>query len=53
MRLARTGDENLKKFLGERLLNVYPNARATATEILQSDILKRWCNEELEKVSNL
>uniref|UniRef100_A0A0N5A8V7 Protein kinase domain-containing protein n=1 Tax=Syphacia muris TaxID=451379 RepID=A0A0N5A8V7_9BILA len=51
VRLARTGDEGLKKFLGEKLLNIYPNLRATATEILHSDMIKRWCHEELDKVS--
>lgn len=49
VRLARTGDESLKKFLGDKLLNICPNVRATAKEVLQSDILKRWCYEELEK----
>lgn len=49
VRLCRTGDENLKKFLGDKLLNIFPEVRATATEVLQSDILKKWCYEDLEK----
>uniref|UniRef100_A0A183DCT5 non-specific serine/threonine protein kinase n=1 Tax=Gongylonema pulchrum TaxID=637853 RepID=A0A183DCT5_9BILA len=51
VRMAQSGDGNLKKYLNDTMLNVDPRARPTAKQILDSYLIKKWCNESLAKVA--
>uniref|UniRef100_A0A915PQ75 Protein kinase domain-containing protein n=1 Tax=Setaria digitata TaxID=48799 RepID=A0A915PQ75_9BILA len=49
VRMAQSGDEHLKQYLNDTMLNLDPSARATAKQILESHLITKWCNESLEQ----
>ncbi|VDM23715.1 unnamed protein product [Toxocara canis] len=49
VRLAQSGDENLKRFLSDKLLNIDAEARATAQQLLDCSLMKKWCYADLDQ----
>ncbi|VDN00764.1 unnamed protein product [Thelazia callipaeda] len=49
VRMEQSGEKNLKQYLNDTMLNVDPNARFTAKQILKSSLIQKWCNESLEQ----
>lgn len=48
--MTQSGDEHLKQYLNDTMLNLDPSARPTAKQILESHLIKKWCNKSLEQV---
>uniref|UniRef100_F1L0Y3 Serine/threonine-protein kinase Nek7 n=2 Tax=Ascaris TaxID=6251 RepID=F1L0Y3_ASCSU len=49
VRLTQSGDEQLKKFLSDKLLNIDAESRATAQQVLDSSLIKKWCFSSLDE----
>lgn len=47
-RLVKSGGDELKMFVSERLLTVRADERPTASDLIRSPELRKWCNEKLE-----
>ncbi|CAG9533443.1 unnamed protein product [Cercopithifilaria johnstoni] len=52
VRMAQSGDRHLKQYLNDTMLNLDPSARSTAKQILESHLIKKWCNKSLEQDKN-
>nr|CRZ22491.1 Bm8560 [Brugia malayi] len=52
VRMTQSGDGNLKQYLNDTMLNLDPSARPTAKQILESHLIKKWCNKSLEQDKN-
>ncbi|EJW72065.1 hypothetical protein WUBG_17029 [Wuchereria bancrofti] len=50
VRMTQSGDGHLKQYLNDTMLNLDPSARPTAKQILESHLIKKWCNKSLDQV---
>ncbi|KAM3725087.1 Serine/threonine-protein kinase [Dirofilaria immitis] len=52
VRMTQSGDRYLKQYLNDTMLNLDPIARPTAKQILESYLITKWCNKNLEQDKN-
>uniref|UniRef100_A0AAF5PJ82 Protein kinase domain-containing protein n=2 Tax=Wuchereria bancrofti TaxID=6293 RepID=A0AAF5PJ82_WUCBA len=52
VRMTQSGDGHLKQYLNDTMLNLDPSARPTAKQILESHLIKKWCNKSLDQDKN-
>ncbi|VBB25391.1 unnamed protein product [Acanthocheilonema viteae] len=52
VRMTQSGDGHLKQYLNDTMLNFDSSTRPTAKQILESYLIKKWCNENLEQDKN-
>ncbi|EJW83184.1 hypothetical protein WUBG_05905 [Wuchereria bancrofti] len=50
--MTQSGDGHLKQYLNDTMLNLDPSARPTAKQILESHLIKKWCNKSLDQDKN-